>query len=228
MKKIYKFVIALIVLTFALGLTAFAESERVADRTGLLNKEEKSAMENRLDNLAEKYDFDIMVLISDDADALENAKSFVSEKSSGENSGIVLSFRRETGDFYILPFGEDADIFDDETLSQIQDEVKPYFEKEKFYEGFNVYVRQAERQLSASKEGGAESQPIDYKARSRRRIITIAASLIVGIFAAMVVTYSMRKAVEEKNECQRKDFNESVLKITGREDIYLKTEEEEL
>ena len=228
MKKIYKFAIALIILTFALGSAAFADSGRIADQSGILNKEEKSAMEKRLDNLSDKYDFDIAVIVSDDADAEENAETFVSESDSGKKDGIVLSFRKETGDFCILPFGEGAEIFDAETLSQIQDEIKPYFEKEKFYEGFNVYIRQAERQLEGAKGGGADNSPVDYKARSKRRIITIAASLIAAVFVAMVVTYSMRNSLEKGNVYKKEDFSDPVLKITGREDVYLKSEEEEL
>ena len=227
MKRIYKFAAALIILAFVLSSAAFADSGRVADETGLLNKEEKSAMENRLDNLAEKYDFDIMVLVSDGSDAEENAKDFVSERASGEKGGIVLSLQKDTGDFNILPFGEGEDIFGDETVDRIYDEVKPYIEKEKFYEGFNVYIKQAERELVSAKGGTADAVPVDYKARSRRRIIIIATSLIVGIFLAMVFTYSMRKSLEEKNIYEKDDADNPVLKITGREDVYLKTEEEE-
>ncbi len=44
----------------------------------------------------------------------------------------------------------------------------------------------------------------------------------------MVVTYSMRNSLEKGNVYKKEDFSDPVLKITGREDVYLKSEEEEL
>ena len=225
MKKAYKFIMAFLILILTFSSMAFADSGRVVDETDLLNKEEKSAMETRLGNLADKYDFDILVIISDESDAKKNAEDFVSGQNYGD--GIVLSFQSERGDFYILPFGEGAEFFDTETVQQIHDEVRSYIEKEKVYEGLNVYIRQTEKRLEGVKDG-AKDMPADYKARSRQRIIIIALALIIGIFAAMGVTYSMKKSMEEKNVFRKDVFSDSVLKITGREDIYLKTEEEEL
>lgn len=208
----------LAVLMFALSLTAFSQAaERIFD-AGILTGEEKSSMEKRLENISERLGFDIFIYVSEDG-----FEDFVSDKESLD--GIVLFYSPEKKEYEIESLGKGKNVFGKDEVELIYAEIDEYFQRDKVYEGFNVYIRNAQKiweQSEANSDSGAASV---YRVRSRKRVMFTAFSLIAGMFAAMGITSSMKNKMNE-NAVNCDGFSGISLEIQEREDNFLYSEKE--
>ena len=214
--RFLRFLTIFAVLIFAVSLTAFSQgTERIFDEAGILTGEEKSSMENRLEGLSERLGFEILICTSE-----EGFEDFTAENLDG----IVLFHNTQSKEYYVETFGKGRDIFGEDEIQLIYAEIDEYFQKDKVYEGFNVYIRNAQKIWEQSSENADSEAASGYKDSSRKRAMFTAGSLIAGMFAAMGITNSMKKKMN--TEESEGFFLRGNFEISLREEQYLYSEKE--
>ncbi len=161
MKKITAFIYTLL-LTVALiipGVCTHADSGYLVDNIGLLSDEDASAIGERLDGLKSDYDIDVAIVTTDDL----NGKSHeayaddYSDENFGINADSVVFLRYKNGSdkkVWISTSGVCFQVFYDNYIDHILDEIESDFMYERYGNAFNTFLDEVERGIKQYREDG--------------------------------------------------------------------------
>lgn len=149
MKKIIIFLLCSLTLAFAVCTPVLGGSQPplyVVDDADILNDDEETALQARLDDLSERAECHVVILTVDSigsTDPWEYAKSYFRMNGYGwgeDDSGILLLLSMEERDWAVYTYGKAWDKFDDGALDTLEAEMLPFFGENNYFAGFNAYA----------------------------------------------------------------------------------------
>ncbi|MBQ9531894.1 MAG: TPM domain-containing protein [Eubacterium sp.] len=154
-KTIVTFIITLVILI--LPLSAYAKADYVVDNGNLLSEAEETALEEQLNNISEKYSFDVVALTVNSLEgksAQEYADDYY-DNNGYRYDGCLLMISTDR-DWSISTKGYGITAITDYGIEVIEGEViKPYFGEDNWAGGFQKYAGIVDEFLAEAKNNCA-------------------------------------------------------------------------
>ncbi len=186
------FAVLMAVLMFlVMGICAVAQSSyAVVDEIGLLDADELSALEGKIEDISYEYDFDITLIITEDTEgySLED----YAEGHYGldlERDGVVFAHDISGRDYMSIGRGYGASVISDAALDKIDSDIVPYLQDGDYYGAYNTYLDLTAVFLQSAYEG------TPYEGETGGiggLIIAMVIGLVGGFIIALVVTGGMK------------------------------------
>lgn len=231
MKKIIVFVSVFVLCLSSLITVASAETypSRLTDNADLLTSSEEAAVEQRIKEIRDEHNIDVIILLEDglfegynDTYALSAAMSrycinYYSKHSLSDN-GVMLLISLDDGykDYYFYTVGSCSDHIDNYSdIDYIENSVQPLISSERFYDACMKYLDLSEYCLtnSSSFSGGEKVDPFSY----------LPAVIIVAFLIALISVFVMKsqlKTVRPKTTASDYSMRDT-FKLTSAADIFL-------
>ncbi len=219
--------IAAAVNAFGAGIPAERQLPRLVDEAELLTEEESRSLEERLDELSEKYQCDIAIVTTEDTEgksAAAYADDFYDYNGYGMgegDDGILLLVDMGDREWAMSTYGFGITAFTDRGQKYLSDKFLPYLTDGDYMEAFTVYADLCGDFLKQAKNGepfGEGNLP-----REPLSVWWIFGSLAGGTLVAFIITgfmeMQMKSARKQKNAGAY--IKKGSLKLTGSSDIYL-------
>jgi uncharacterized protein len=149
MRKILSVFVVVLALALTLSIFTLGASEPplyVIDDADVLNDDEETALQARLDDLSKRAECHVIILTVEgigDSDPWEYAKTYFRMNGYGwgeDDSGILLLLSMEERDWAVYTYGKAYDEFDGSALDTLENEMLPYFGENNYFAGFNAYA----------------------------------------------------------------------------------------
>lgn len=216
-----------------MSITSFATSThpvRVVDNANILQSSERNALINRLDEISQRQNVDIVVVTvtsTGNKDMHTYATDYYNYNDYGmgsNNDGILLLVNMQDKKFQIIAHGYGAVALTNAGMDYIIDQIGIKFKKKKYSEAMNNFATLSDNFISKAKSGAAYDKNNLPKADfdfGKNILISLGAGVI---FAAIVmfILYKQMKNVSMKttaNDYLKKDS----LNVTESRDVYLYT-----
>lgn len=171
-KKITCFVLtALLCLSISTVVFAYYYGEslpRLIDDAELLNEDDKSRILNKLDGIAETYEFDVIAAtvnslegkgVQEYADDLYDYNDF---GLGDKKDGILLLISMEDRDVYISTTGYGIDVFPDSVWNHILDVIVPYMSSGDYSSAIETYASLCEDYIENAEKGNFDGYDYNY------------------------------------------------------------------
>lgn len=159
MKRIYAlFLTFLLTLTLAVPVLADADYPRLVDDADLLDDEEEESLLQRLDEVSEKQNMDIVIVTIDelgDKTATEYADDFFDYNGYGYGSsrdGILFLVSMETRKWAISTTGEAISVFTDAGQEYMQERFLPELSEGNYYSCFETFIELSDQFITKAYE----------------------------------------------------------------------------
>ena len=215
---------ALILISFTLPV--LAASPRLADEAGLLSDTERTAVENRLDELSAQYGLDVVIVTTGSTGSstpMEYADNYFDYNDYAPD-GVLLLVSMEDGDWWISTTGYGITAFTDAGIEYIGENIVPYLSDGEYGKAFTAFADLCDQFLSQARSG----DPFDTHNLPKapfKLVRNMIVALVVGLIAAFFATGSMKKKL--KSVVQKAQANDYVtpgsLQITQSRDFHLYT-----
>lgn len=188
----------------------------VDDFAGVLTADERAALEQQTQTIAEQYDCGVYAVILEDygtygTDAESAAQALYAEGNRREN-GVLLLLSLNERDYALYANGDNGTaVFDDAARGELEDAFLPAFGEDNWSEGLSAYIAAAEPLL----EHG--SSPV------KGILISIGVSCAIALLVCLILKRKM-KSVRKSTEA-REYVAPGSLHITDRYERYTHTTE---
>ena len=232
--------VAFLVCVLTFPVACFAHPERLVDDAALLTQSEAAEVENRLDELSEEYDFDVVVYTTTSrggVDIVSFADDFYDENGYGmgnRNSGVMLLIDMSDRSWYIDTAGEGIEAFTDYGISEAGDELVPLLGSGDYAGAFMKFADIAEEYIISERSGdavdiyGTIEEIKDYYIHKEGGLTTtdkirIVVGVVVGTLGMFLITGIMKKkmkSVQPRNDAKEYAKGDT-FRLTFQNDIYL-------
>lgn len=218
MKRIWiALMIACLLLCF--WTPGFAVSETyVIDEAGLLTERQAQELDSLITELIDgSYETRLYILTVDSLGSVSSrrfAETYYDSHLLGygeDKNGILLLLSMEERDWYVLTNGQTASDISDWDIDAIMEEVLPYLAQNRYYEGFETFIRETESELMAS-------APIVLSPLAK-----IFIALLIGVAVGGITLLVMRSAMKTaKHQHSATSYMKpGSFQLTNRFDFYL-------
>ena len=207
---------------------AFANPEKVADRAGLLTGEEQQSLQQKLSNLAEKWNMDFVfatVPTIAGADVQTAAEDFYDYNGYGigpDWAGVILFINIGERDVNVTAEGHAQDAFTSYALDMVREEVTPYLSDGEFYEAADYFADLADLVFQAEADGNPYDYDHTYKkpmSLLMRLLISGGSGLVLAVIVFLILwaqLTSVKTASEAGNYIKPGSFH-----LTRSNDLFL-------
>lgn len=212
MKKIFVFVVAALMVCFsALSVSAESDMPRLADSANLLTNEEEKLLSQKLDQLSQELQYDI-VIVTVESVGNKSPGRYASDyfKNGGyglgkDGSGTILLVSMEEGEWYI-------DYFGDEHLPYAEDMTGYFLADLSYGDYYDAF------------EGFADGVKEEYVSATTFPFMkNLFIALAIGFVIAFIIVTSMKsklKTVASRDHA-REYVREGSFNLTHERDLYL-------
>lgn len=155
MKKRIYLTFATAVLTLMMGMSAFAAKDYVIDDAGLITEEQEEKLQNKLEDINDKYDSDVVIVTVDSLGG-KSSEAFADDyyDYNGYGSdGILLLISMEDRDWAISTKGFGIKAFTDAGQGFLVKQFKPSLSNGDYYKAFDTYADWCDDYLQHAKDG---------------------------------------------------------------------------
>ncbi len=201
---------------------------RLVDEAGLLDQEDFEKVTQDLDEVSEKWQFDVVVVTVNSLDG-KTAEAYADDYFDyngygyGENKdGILFLVAMDDREWHMSTTGYGITVFTDDGLDYMSDEIVSYLSDEEYKKAFEEYASYCDKYLKAAQNGepyGDGHYPLDLFNLGRLII-----SIIVGFILAIIWgngKKALLKSVMKQEEATRYKTKEG-LKLTKKEDRFIR------
>ena len=239
MRKIIAFWLSLIILTFSLCLFANCvvtggKLPNVIDNAGLLTDIEKQKLTDKIDELREKYDFDIVLHTTNSignktiAEYAANYYDYNGYGVGNSHDGLLFMLNMDGGggnrDYYTSTTGFGITAFSGYAIADndscINKKVLRYLGEDEYYEAFDKYLNLADKFLKTAKAGrpySYEHRYISLEENIGYEIFIIAAALVIAFIIVLVMKKKMNNAVKSLSATEY--VRDGSVKLTTNSDV---------
>ena len=197
------FLAAFLCIAFAVSIvpsvTADAAGDlmRIVDWADLLSDSEETDLSDKLDEISERQQVDIVVVTLDSLDgvsSMEYADDFYEYNGYGfgtERDGILFLISMEERDWYISTSGYGITAFTDAGLEYMSEEFLPYLSDGEYAEAFNIFAVQCDNYITQARTGNpydADNIPMEPFSP----VYTLIIAIVTGFVVSLIVTGIMR------------------------------------
>lgn len=211
------------------GLRASANDAKVADEAGLLTYEEERELQDRLSEIAEEYQSDVVVATVDSCEGMDVQRFtdwYYYENGYGygpELDGIILLISMQERRFHLATRGSAIDTFTDYGLEIIDNQITPYLSEGEYAKAFERFADLAEEFLAEDDKGLPYDTDHRYRERQIYSLVYFVFAMGIGMFAAivtLVVLFQQLRSVRVKHEA-RDYVRSGSFRVTRANDIFL-------
>ena len=205
---------------------------RFVDDNGILTQSEAAALTQRLDRISEAHQFDVVVAVVPRLDsrvAHLYAADFFEQNGFGYGDnldGAILLLATDDRDFGFASFGYGLYAFTSAGQDYLDKHFLPQLKEDKYYEAFTAFADAVDdflTQAEAGKPYDTGNMPMTASERATARMVAAAASLIIGLIAAGIVTgmwKSKLKSVRSAKYAHEYIIKDSMV-VNVQNDIFL-------
>lgn len=214
--------------TRSMILNVWAETlPRMKDGADLLDAEQEAQLEEKLDEVSEKQQCDVVIVTTDSLEgktAEAYADDYFDENGYGigsDYSGILFLISMDERKWAISTYGYGTIAFTDDGQEYIMDKCLSYLSDGKYYEAFSKFTDLCEKFLEEAREGtpyDKGNMPFAFPP-----LVTILLAVLIGAVIALLITWSMKmqlKPVVRQNGAKAYEKSGS-LKLTNSREIFL-------
>lgn len=207
---------------------AAANSEKVVDDAGLLTQEEEIQLQDRLVEIAEEFQCDVVVVTVQSLNGMsvqDYTDSYYYQHGYGYGSnidGIILLVSMRERQFHLGTRGKAIRIFTDYGLEVIDDKITPYLSDGEYAKAFQEFADLAEEFMQEAANGRAYDTNHTYRQPMNaglRVLIAIGIGLLAAAIA-MVILFQQLRSVRVRQEAREYVRNGS-FHITRANDLFL-------
>lgn len=182
---------------------------RLVDDAGIMNAEEENVLIEKLDEISERQNFDIVIVTTaslEEKTPEEYADDWYDYNGYGlgqNRDGVLFLVSTVERDWWISMYGCGIEFITDAGREYIAEKFLPHLKKNEYYEAFTVFAELCDEFISQAKKG----QPYDVNnlpkgsVSSKWILIDIAVGLLLGIMITKGQT-SKLKTVRKQNAAQ--------------------------
>ncbi len=225
MKKLFSCVL-LTLLTLFLPANASFQNPSIVDDAGYLMQSELSSLSKELDEVREKYDFEVAIyteteMTSGSAEASADDIYDYNGYGSGENDdGILLYICSDTREYHFTTHGKGREWFNSRGLVYLESKVLPHLRENDYYEAFEEYIETTDELLQMAKDG----KPYNEKQYSMKYLFGV---IIVCLIAPLLIAFLMMRRKLKKmktavsNNSAANYMKPGSMTLTASRDIFL-------
>lgn len=208
MKRIVSIVLILLLLVaFALPVSATVQPPRLVDEADLLSRSEARDLEDMLDEISEDAQLDVVIVTVESLDgksARDYADDYFDYNGYGMGSGkdgILLLVAMEEREWWISTHGFGVCAFTDAGLEYMEDRIIPALSDGDYYGSFTTFAQLCEDFARQARAG----DPYDWGSLPKEKFSvgkSLLISVLIGFVAAFIVTAVMKgqmKSVRTKS-----------------------------
>lgn len=235
-KRLLSFIAAAaIAVSSAFTLCVSADSDiqdeklpRVVDGADLLSDAEEEALLERVDEISERQQMDVVIVTADTLDGKSStayADDFYDYNGYGfglEHDGILLLIGMENRDWAISTCGAAIRTFTDAGQDYISDQFVPYLSNNNYGAAFNCFADQCDDFITKAKNGAPYD--IGNMPKGEFRIFyNLAIALVIGLIVGIIVAISLRAQLKSvKQQFAASVYTKSgSMRVTDKKDIFL-------
>ena len=193
MKRIFSCLVLLLITT-SFVVTAYADFQNpaIVDDAGYLMQSELASLSKELDEVREKYGFEVAIYTESDmtsstaeasADDIYDYQGY----GAGENDdGIMLYICSDTREYHFTTHGKGLKYFNANGLAYLESKVVPHLSENDYYEAFEEYIETTDELLQMAKDG----KPYNEKQYSMKYLFGV---IIVCLIAPILIAFWMMK-----------------------------------
>lgn len=197
----------------------------INDIADLLTYSEEKDISDKLENISDIYDCNVIILTVDSMDNNNDINRYSSdyyEKNYSEEDVIMLAISMEYKDMGITSSGYCSRAFTDSGKSYMLDEIKPLLSKEKYYKAFDKYSELCNdflKQAETGKPYDNSNLPRESFPFVRNILISLGVGIVIGFVFIMIFLGQLKTVATKKSACDyiRRDS----LKLTQKREIFL-------
>lgn len=218
MKKIISFAVCLILLAvMTIPVMAAGGYPKIVDEAGLLTYDQVSILEDKAQDLVDRYGIDVVILTVDDhyGDITKYADDYFDYNGYGVGtnaSGVLFVLSMEDRDYAFTTCGDAIQALTDYGMDQLFDEISDELADDRFYDGFYEYLDQLDYYFQRYEDG----DPVDRSASVLDIIIKIGFALVIGLIVAGLIVAVMCRSM---NTVRRQKSAQSYV-FPGSYDLY--------
>ena len=213
-------------MTLLLPAYAAFENPSIVDEAGYLMQSELASLSKELDEVREKYGFEVAIYTESDmtsstaeasADDIYDYQGY----GAGENDdGIMLYICSDTREYHFTTHGEGLKYFNSNGLKYLESKVVPYLSEDDYYEAFEIFIETTDELLQMAKDG----KPYNEKQYSTKYLIgVIIAALLIPLLVAWIL---MKKKLKKMKTALENDYAANYIKpgsmnLTTSRDLFL-------
>ena len=227
MKKMFSCMLLLLIsMTLLLPAYAAFENPPIIDDAGYLMQSELASLSKELDEVREKYGFEVAIYTESDmtsstaeasADDIYDYQGY----GAGENDdGILLYICRGTREYHFTTHGKGLEYFNKNGLKYLESKVVPYLTENDYYEAFDAYIETSEELLSMAKSG----KPYNEKQYSTKYLTSV---IVICLVAPLLIAFwMMKKKLKKMKTAVENDYAANYMKpgsmnLTMSRDLFL-------
>jgi uncharacterized protein len=196
MKKVFSVIICLLLIcTLAASASANTTSQYIWDEAGLLSTYEESSLSQTASILVSKYGMD-MVIVTTNSTNGKSPQAYAEDfyDSTGyADDGILLLLSMEERDWYICTTGLAMEIFTENGIDRMGDEMIPHLSDGDYYTGFVTFLNLIPDYFDAYHNGTPVGEEFDPS--------VILISLGIGLLVALITVWVMRSSMNTAKQC---------------------------
>ena len=227
MKRIFSCLVLLLITT-SFVVTAYADFQNpaIVDDAGYLMQSELASLSKELDEVREKYGFEVAIYTESDmtsstAEASSDDIYDYQGYGAGENDdGIMLYICSDTREYHFTTHGKGLRYFNSNGLAYLESKVLPYLEDDNYYKAFSVYIETTEELLQMATDG----KPYNEKQYSMKYLFGV---IIVCLIAPLLIAFlMMRKKLKKMKTAVENDYaanyiRSGSMRINTSRDLFL-------
>jgi len=200
---------------------------RLVDNAFLLDSEEESKLLDKLDQISEKQDLDVVVVTVDSLEGYspsEYADDFYDYNGYGMgpgHDGILLLISMEERDWAITTYGFAITAFTDAGLDRIIEEIIPHLSDGNYYKAFDRFGDLADEYTRAARNGRAYD--VGNLPKKPPSPLLIPISLLIGAIISFLITGFMKSQLKtvRMQKSATSYVRQNSLNLVASRDIYL-------
>ena len=218
MKKLLRFLlVASLILSLAVpAFAASANAPRVVDQADLLSSDEEAALSREIQQMQGELNLDIVIVTTygtGSKSVQAYADDYYDNNGYGygeDNSGILLLLDMDAREWYMSTCGEAIQIFSDNDLDELGEEIVDYLSDGDYYGAFDRWLEELPEYVEEYREGSSIFSHLP---------LALAIGLIAASITILVMRSSMNTARLQKGAVNY--MAEGSFQLRQRSDVFL-------
>lgn len=179
---------------------------KVVDMAGLLTPGEVDTLSQQLDEISARQGMDVVVVTMDSTGgkSAEAAADDYFDYNGYGPDGILLLVAMENRDWHISTTGLAIEVFHDDDIYDIGDDVVSYLSVGDYAEGFGTFAKLCDRQITNYRNSlppDRYEDPAGYRAYVIKHVLTrLVVALLLGSLLASIPMFALKREIKHVAE----------------------------
>ena len=222
MKRIMS-MMTLLIIIFAFAVTATAEeskASRLIDEADLLTKAEEAKILERLDEISEKYEYDVVIVTQEsigDENEMDFADDYYDYNGYGfgkDHTGLLLliTFDEYGGIWWISTCGEAISAVTGNNIQSIGDEMSYALDNKDYFGAFDIFIEQCDYYI----DGHINGFPFET---GKNLVIALVIGFVIAFICVSVMKGKLKTVAFQKDAANY--VKQGSMNVTVARDFFL-------